>query len=60
MTTILHDKFCISIRISLKFIPKARTDNMSALVQVTAWHRADDKPLHETKLTQFTDAYMWH
>ena len=34
--------------------------NMSALVQVMAWHRTGDKALHEPMLTQYTDAYLWH
>ena len=33
-----NEKFCISIKISLKFVPKVPNDNKSALVQVMAWH----------------------
>ena len=50
----------ISIKISLKFVPKGPIDNKSALVQVMAWCRTGDKPLPEPMLTQFTDAYMQH
>ena len=32
----------------------------SALVQVMAWHRTGEKPLPESMLTQFTDAYIRH
>ena len=49
-----------SVWISLKFIPKGPIDYKSALVQVVAWHRTGEKPLPESMLTQFTDAYIWH
>ena len=35
----MNEKFCILIRISLKFVPKGLIDNKSALVQVMAWRR---------------------
>ena len=50
----------IPIRISLKFVARSPVDNITALVQIMAWHRPDDKQLSEPMLTQFTDAYMWH
>ena len=56
----LNEKFCILIRISLKFLPKGPIDNKQALVQVMAWHWIGDNPLSEPMLTQFTDAYMQH
>ena len=57
----LNEKVSISIKISLKFVPKGPNDNESALVQVMAWRRTGrDKPLPEPTLTQFTDAYMRH
>ena len=56
----MNEKFCISIQISLKFIPRGPSDNNSALVQVMAWRRTGDKLLSEPMLTQFTDAYMRH
>ena len=37
----------ISIKISLKFIPKVRINNIPALVQIMAWRRPGDKPLSE-------------
>ena len=52
--------FCISIWISLEFISNGPSNNMSALVWVMAWRRTGDKPLHESMLTQFTDAFMRH
>ena len=54
----MNEKFFISIRISLKFVPKGPIDNNAALVQVVAWRRTGDKPFPEPILTQFTDAYM--
>ena len=35
----MNEKFCISIQISLKFVPKGPINNKSALVQVMAWHK---------------------
>ena len=57
---ILNENVRISIKISLKFVPKGAIDNKSALVQVMAWRRTGDKPLPKPMLTQFTDAYMRH
>ena len=37
----------ISSRISLKFVPKVRINNIPALVQIMAWRRQGDKPLSE-------------
>ena len=31
----------ISIKISLKFVPKGPFNNISELVQIIAWHRSD-------------------
>ena len=56
----MNEKFCILIHISLKFVLKGLIHNKAALVQVMAWRRTGDKPLPETKLIQFTDAYMRH
>ena len=56
----MNEKFCILIRFSLKFIAEGPTDDKPSLVQVMAWRRADDKPLPEPMMPQFTDAYMWH
>ena len=56
----MNEKFNISIRISLKFVPVGHIDNKSALVQVMACRRIGDKPLPEPMQTQFTDAYKRH
>ena len=37
----------ISPRILLKFVPKLRINNITALVQIMAWRRPGDKPLSE-------------
>ena len=42
----------------MKFVPTGPIDRKAALGQVVAWHRTGDKPLPESMLTQFTDAYM--
>ena len=37
----------ISIKISLKFVPKGPINNIPALVYIMAWRRSGDKPLSE-------------
>ena len=49
----LNENVSISIKISLKFIPKGPTDNIPALVQIMAWRRLGDKPLYEPMLVSF-------
>ena len=36
---------CISLKISLKFVPRVRINNIPALVQIRAWRRSGDKQL---------------
>ena len=36
----VNETFCISIRISLMFVPKGTIDSKSALAQVMAWRQA--------------------
>ena len=43
----LNDNVRISIKISLKFVPKGPVKNIPALVQKMAWRRSGDKPLFE-------------
>ena len=43
----LNENIRISLRISLKFVPRVRINNIPALVQIMAWHRPGDKPLYE-------------
>ena len=56
----VNDTDFISIKKSLKFIPKGPVNNKVAFVQVRTLHRTGDKPLPEPMLTKFTDAYMRH
>ena len=58
--SIFNESVWIPIPISLKFVPKGSIDYNSTLVQVVAWHRTGEKPLPESMLTQFTDAYIRH
>ena len=43
----LNENAWISIKISLKFVPKVRINNIPALVQIMAWRRPGGKPLSE-------------
>ena len=43
----LNENVRISIKISLKFVPKCPINNIPALVQIMAWRRPGDKPLSE-------------
>ena len=53
----MNKRLCTLIWISLKFVPKIRSDNKCTLVQVLAWRIIGDKPLSELMLTQFTEAH---
>ena len=44
---LLNENVWISIQISLNFVPKGPFSNITALVQIMAWHRPGDKPLSE-------------
>ena len=43
----LNENVWISIKISLKLVPKGPINNIPALVQIMAWRRPGDKPLSE-------------
>ena len=43
----MNENICISIKSSLKFVPKGPINNIPALVQIMAWHQPGDKPLFE-------------
>ena len=43
----LNENVLISIKISLKFVPKSQINNIPALVQIMAWRRLGDKPLRQ-------------
>ena len=48
----LNENVRISIKISLKFVPKGPINNIPALVQIMAWRRPGDKPLSEAMLVR--------
>ena len=52
----MNERFCISIQMSLNFVPKGQIDNKSALAQVMAWYLKGNKPLAKLMPIQFTDA----
>ena len=43
----LNENIIISIKISLKFVPKGPINNIPTLVQIMTWRRPGDKPLSE-------------
>ena len=43
-------KMLISIKISLKFVPKGPINSIPALVQIMAWRRPGDKPSFEAMM----------
>ena len=45
-----NENVWISIRISLKFVPKGPINNIPALVLIMAWRRPGDKPLSEAMM----------
>ena len=56
----LKENTRISIKMSLKFVPKVRINNIPVLVQTMAWCRPGNKPLSEPLMVEFTDVYMRH
>ena len=44
----------------MNFIPKGPIDNKPALVHIMALRRQDGKPLSESMMIWFTDAYLRH
>ena len=49
----LKENVWIPTKISLKFVPKGRINNIPALVQKMAWRRPGDKPLSEPRMESF-------
>ena len=50
----LNENVWISIKISLKFVPRGPINNIPSLVQIMAWRRSGDKPLSETMMVSLT------
>ena len=48
----LDENIRISIKISLKFVPKGPINNIPTLVQIMAWRRPGDKPLSEPMMVR--------
>ena len=46
----VNENAWISLKISMKFVPKFQINNIPALVQIMAWRRPGDKPLFETMM----------
>ena len=56
-----RDTFCLLIQTSPILVLNGPIDsNRSALVRVMAWHRTGVKPLAESMMSQFIDAYKSH
>ena len=55
----LNETCNISIKISLKIVPKDAIHIISLRVQVIAWHQTDNKQLAEPMLTKVPDT-IWH
>ena len=49
-----NENVWISIKISLKFVPKGPINNIPALVQIMAWRRSGNKPLSEAMMVSLT------
>ena len=49
----LNENVWISIKNSLKFVPRVRINNIPALVQIMAWRWPGDKPLSEPMMVRF-------
>ena len=49
----LNENALISIKSSLKFVPKGPINNIPAVVQIMAWRRLGDKPLSEPMMDSF-------
>ena len=48
----LNENITISIKISLKFVPKGPINNIPSLVLIMAWRRPGDKPLSEPMMVR--------
>ena len=55
----LDENVCISINISLKFVPNGQINNIPKLFQIMAWCRPGDRPLSETS-HYLKQAIIWN
>ena len=51
---IFNEDIWVSIKVSLKFVPKGRINNIPALVQIIAWRRSGEKPLSEALVVRLS------
>ena len=56
----VNENISISIKISLKLVPKGPINNIPELVQIMDWRCPGAEPLSEPMMVQFSDAYMQH
>ena len=56
----VNENVLISIKNSLRFVPKGPINIIPAFVQIMAWRRPGDKPLSEPMMGWFTDVYVHH
>ena len=56
----LKENVSISLKISLKSVPKVQISSIWALVQIMAWCWPSNKPLSEPVVAYVADAYMHH
>ena len=54
----LNENAWISLKISLKFVPKVQINNIPALVQIMAWRRPSDKRLSEPMVVSLLYLYV--
>ena len=50
----LNESVWITIKSSLKFVPRGPINNIPALIQIMAWRRPGDKPLSEAMMVSLT------
>ena len=53
----VNKNHCILVQIFTKFVPIGAMDKKSSLIQLTAQHWIDDKPLSETMMTLLCDTH---
>ena len=46
------------MQISSKFVPMGLFNKKPVLIQIMVWHQTGGKPLTESMMAEFTDAYM--
>ena len=52
MCIFVNENIWLSLKVSLKFVPEVRINNIPALVYIMAWRRPGDKPLSEPMMVR--------